>query len=49
MKPLKDWTLEELQNYCLSHECTKCKFYNNCGAPDAWNLDISMEEDFAEN
>lgn len=53
MKPLKDWTLEKLQNYCLSHDCSKCAFYNNCGSPDAWVLDKPMgpdrdPEDFIE-
>ena len=45
MKPLKDWTLKELQDYCLSHDCEVCAFYDNCGSPDIWMIDKPMGPD----
>ena len=43
-KPLKDWTLGEIQDYCSGHsECpTKCPFRNMCDlgpSPDVWDLE----------
>lgn len=46
-KPLKDWTLGELKEYCYKapHDCTGCKVKqgkNNCpfdGEPAKWDLD----------
>ena len=43
-KPLKNWTLGEIQDYCSGHsECpTKCPFRNMCDlgpSPDVWDLE----------
>lgn len=46
-KPLKDWTLGELKEYCYKapHDCIGCKVKqgkNNCpfdGEPSKWDLD----------
>ena len=42
-KPLKDWTLEETQEYCDEHECGFCELFqrHDCllnSSPDKWDL-----------
>ena len=42
-KPLKDWTLGEVQEYCDEHECGFCELFQNrdCllnSSPNKWNL-----------
>ena len=42
-KPLKDWTLEETQEFCDEHECGSCELFRNhdCllnSSPNKWNL-----------
>ena len=43
-KPLKDWTLGEVKDYCSNHDCGDCKLFLNpeCflnGAPSRWCLE----------
>ena len=42
-KPLKEWTLEEVQEYCDEHECGFCELFQrrDCllnSSPDKWDL-----------
>lgn len=50
-KPLKDWTLGELHEYCKTVSCAECKIHSkdhgiyNCPVrykPNIWELDVKL-------
>ena len=43
-KPLKDWTLGEVKDYCSGHDCGDCKLFQNpecflSGNPSKWRTE----------